>query len=422
MSNEVMPTSLEVCSTLRQAPTTRLSIFSSEGFPAMPDSDRSPLSCSFLSTVFVLVLLVPLIGFCLNCDQKESLAEKRLLAPLPPVPESLNQLRVYPQKLEGYFNDRFGFREMLVQWYGQLSLTLGAVASNKVVLGKEGWLFFVKKEEKIIEGFRNTDPLTPEELEAWRADLQAKQQWLQGLGIPYMFVIAPDKHTIYPEYFPSHIRRVGPASRCDQLLAYMNAYSDVVVLDLRPALLAAKQHALIFYKRDTHWNAIGANVTQYEIARLLHTWFPQIQPRCLEDGQFFWKDGYVGDMSTMIGLNALAEPQPRIADQFVLPLELVEHSPKKAVLRMNGNSSLRALVVGDSFASTWVDYLPQYFQKTTFVWEHLGFNAMQRCVEQEQPGVVIEERVERSLCNVPGPCVAALGADSTASGRNPGDR
>ncbi|HOC39100.1 MAG TPA: hypothetical protein PKJ77_07475, partial [Thermodesulfobacteriota bacterium] len=92
-----------------------------------------------------------------------------------------------------------------------------------------------------------------------------------------------------------------------------------------------------------------------------------------------------------------------------------------AVLRMNGNSSLRALVVGDSFASTWVDYLPQYFQKTTFVWEHLGFNAMQRCVEQEQPGVVIEERVERSLCNVPGPCVAALAGDSTAFGRNSGD-
>ena len=46
-------------------------------------------------------------------------------------------------------------------------------------------------------------------------------------------MIAPDKHSIYPEYLPDGLTPLGPATRLDQLLAPLRDHSAVAPLDLR---------------------------------------------------------------------------------------------------------------------------------------------------------------------------------------------
>ena len=82
-------------------------------------------------------------------------------------------------------------------------------------------------------------------------------------GPSYLFVVAPDKHTIYGEgRIPITYRRRGGPSRLDQLQEYMEAEGrDVRVLDLRPALREAdRRFGTLWYETDSHWNAAGAAV------------------------------------------------------------------------------------------------------------------------------------------------------------------
>ena len=82
------------------------------------------------------------------------------------------------------------------------------------------------------------------------------------MGIPYLFVVAPSKHDVYPEFMPDRLNRVRDDSRLDQLMAYIEAFfpaPPVDILDLRPTLAEARKSGVrLFHKTDTHWNDRGA--------------------------------------------------------------------------------------------------------------------------------------------------------------------
>ncbi|PKO22298.1 MAG: hypothetical protein CVU38_10120, partial [Chloroflexi bacterium HGW-Chloroflexi-1] len=206
--------------------------------------------------------------------------EKRQLAPFPGVPRSLSALVEFPDGFEAFYNDHFGFRERLVYLYNVLNVRLGVSPTEKVLVGKDGWFFYANREDgNVIQDYRNNDPLTASDLAAWQADLEQKYRWLHAQGIAYLFVIVPNKHTIYAEYLPDYITKVGAQSRADQLVEYLAAHTAVPVLDLRPVMLAAKGSGPLLYDRtSTHWNAWGANLAQAAIATTLAAQLPAIAP------------------------------------------------------------------------------------------------------------------------------------------------
>src|SRR5471032_1208221 len=94
----------------------------------------------------------------------------------------------------------------------------------------------------MIDDVMGNRPFRDSELEAWRDLLQGRHDWLAQRGIRYLFVIPPDKHTIYPEHLPDWlVTAARPPQRLDQFIQYMKAHSDVPVLDLRQTLLDAKK-------------------------------------------------------------------------------------------------------------------------------------------------------------------------------------
>src|SRR5205809_2531498 len=112
---------------------------------------------------------------------------------------------------------------------------------------------------------------------------------------------APNKQMINQELMPQSLHRLHDSYRADQLLAYMHAHSTVEVLDLRPAILAAKPHELLYHHYDTHWNDRGALIGYQQIAMRLQHWFPTIQP--LQRSDFTTSpDAPSGDKTTMLGL------------------------------------------------------------------------------------------------------------------------
>src|SRR5207249_2328864 len=101
-------------------------------------------------------------------------------------------------------------------------------SSPHVVLGKRGWYFYIANP--VGNDFPAIMPLSREGLEAWQHLLEARRDWLARHGSRYLFVIAPDKQSIYPDFLPQSLRRRARArSRLDQLVEHLQAHSNLAI-------------------------------------------------------------------------------------------------------------------------------------------------------------------------------------------------
>ena len=232
------------------------------------------LTDTILAIIFVFTIFLPLIGSLLDWDLVDDLGEKRLLADCPAFLK--DPVRTIPDKFEAFYKDRFGFRNGLIKGHNWIRYRLCKGSSlGKVLFGKDDWLFLTKAG--IINDFLGQNPLTENELELWKEVLEQRQQWLQKWGIRYLFIIAPNKTTIYPEMLPDHIQSSRGRSRMDQLMEYLRDHSTVEFLDLREPHWRAKSTGLLYHQTDTHWTDRGGFVAYLEISKSVAQWFPDIQ-------------------------------------------------------------------------------------------------------------------------------------------------
>jgi len=355
-----------------------------------------------LILLFAGALLAPAIDTCIrdDSDRGPEEAEQRTAAPCPPTPSSLWTLLVYPDRYERYFRDTFGLRDVLLRWHSLEKLFVFRVsASRKVVVGRDDWMFY--SDEFSLETFRGVHPFTNEELERWRRTLESQRDYLARRGIDDVFVIGPNKETIYPDYVPTAYNRVGP-TRMDQLVAYLDAHSDFRILDLRPPLIAARAddrpYDHLYYELGTHWNGRGNFVAARETSRRLHARFPAVKEIERDAVQTFILDDhgdseadwmYVGDFFPQrhIWLTPVGGRRARTLEQGWV-------RGSAHVAEMDDAALPRALVLHDSFGIGPESLLADSFRHSTWL-QTPTFDT--GAIAAEKPDVVIAVYVERIL-------------------------
>jgi alginate O-acetyltransferase complex protein AlgJ len=234
-----------------------------------------PIAC------FLGALCFPLAQMNLHLLNEFENPEKRELA--PPPKWGGESLAKFQKDFEAFARDNFGLRSDLIRWNCMLRVRhLGVSPVPSVVLGKDGWLFYRSEgfnDGNTFDDFRGTLPISQRELEIARARLEEDRDNFSRIGARFLVVIAPNKNTIYSEALPDKFRKVGPTTRLDQFMAYMEAHSNVPVLDLRRPLAAAKKAFPVYFKTDSHWNSYGAYVGFFEIMRRFSGEFPEIGPQ-----------------------------------------------------------------------------------------------------------------------------------------------
>ena len=80
-----------------------------------------------------------------------------------------------------------------------------------------------------------------------------------------MFVLAPDKHWIYPDRMPRGINRKINPPRFDQLVQHLRHSSTVNLVDIRDGLAAAASGERLYHLTDTHWNDRGAFIAYQQV-------------------------------------------------------------------------------------------------------------------------------------------------------------
>jgi alginate O-acetyltransferase complex protein AlgJ len=359
---------------------------------------------------FMAAIWLPLAAtFWSSGSGRMDATEKRKLADLPNWKLTWERLNAYPSEFNHYFDDNFGMREKLVGLHSYIKgICLSVSPIPTAIIGKAGWLYL--GDGNVVADYRNAHPLTEPELRQWRDTLVAKRAWLAQRGIKYVFVVAPDKHTIYPEYMPDRLNKVSARSCLDQLIAYMKGNSDFEIVDLRPALNAEKATVRVFHKTDTHWNDWGAFVAYREIMRAASAQLPELKPRDEADFRAVEYPSAGLDIANMMGLRAVIrervlrlEPKfPPCARPAAMTLRPDLPWPKyepghEAFARECSTATLKAVVFQDSFGTALVPYLSEHFRRTAFIWDYPNRIVMNAAIVSEHPDIVIEERVERHL-------------------------
>ena len=352
--------------------------------------------------LFLTIIATPGLGLLIGVDRARiSEAEMRTLAEFPAWSWQRDTMAAWPDKFESYFKDHFAFRNQLIHlqatvlWHG-----FHTSSSDTVIAGKGDWLFYA--DDGGMQDYVQADTFTTDELQKWQRTLERIRDWLASRGTRFLFVVAPDKQMIYPELMPASLHRIHDDYRADQLVAYMRAHSTVEILDLRPALIEAKPHELLYHHYDTHWNDRGALIGYQQIAARLHQWFPAIQPMQRDD---FVTSATApsGDKTTMLGLvDHGKEAMPGLVPRHgwsatvVFPEHPDPYSEDGTVITevRNGGTGLRAVMFRDSFSSRLIPYISEHFGRILYQWQN-DFDP--DLVQRERPDVVIQEMVGRHM-------------------------
>jgi alginate O-acetyltransferase complex protein AlgJ len=358
------------------------------------------ISNLLLIGLFLMGIWLPLADWAFHLDQSPPLPRNFRPAKLPRPEFDLKRIAEYPEKFERYYNEHLGFRKTLIRWNNLFHVqVLGVSPLPTAIVGEKGWLYLGRGYE--YEYYRSARPFTREELQRWQQVLEERRDWLADRGIPYLFVVAPNKSTIYPELMPAGINRIRQESRLDQFLAYMQANSDVAILDVREPLREAKIQQQVYSRMDSHWNNYGAFIAYQQLMNRLAVWFPQLHAQPLSVFALrstLTAEKYRGHL----GLVRMFGLEGHIADDY---LELIPQSPRLAhIERLSHNIVVsevrdptlpRTVMIHDSFGHELPQYLSEHFQRVVY---SLGSQQFPHAlIAEEHPNIVIQEMAERHL-------------------------
>lgn len=337
--------------------------------------------------------------------------ENRRLTSFPEIQWSQKAIVQFPRGFEQYFNDHFQLRDYFILGYNYLKIKIWKRSSHKkVLLGADGWLFL--SGDRVLEDFVSVNQFAVDQLEARRKILEAKRDWLAKRGIQYLFVIPPNKQSVYPEFMPETYQRLQGETRLDQFITYMQKNSDVNILDLRKAMRATKEDQQVYFRLDSHWNELGGLIASREILRAVNRSLQQIPDLYLKDLSDYTirpeQRQKEGDLARLMGYpSAVSDESYAIVPKFKL-VSKKQKLPKflsrtwkayPAPFSLTGTrSGLTCVVFHDSFGTYLAPFFPEHFQRSVLVWyRNPKGELFKAVVEAEQPDIVIEEVVERLL-------------------------
>ncbi|MGE4607060.1 MAG: hypothetical protein AAEJ52_10000 [Myxococcota bacterium] len=349
-------------------------------------------------TVFLALAWAPLLGGLVGVGSDVAPVEFRRPAASPRFPDSWKSLRDLPGDMEAYLEDGFGFRAQLVTANSLLHLAIGVSASDRYLVGRDGW-FFNRKADNVLAQYRGIDAFETDELDAWIETMRRRRAWLAQRGIDFLVVIAPMKQAIYPEFLPEWVNVVGP-TRYEQLRARVDNL-DLDVLDLHEPLWSARRRGL-YYKTDDHWNDLGAFVVYQEIARWIRARHPGVRVLRRADLSLTWSEIGIGNITRGLNLVTLETErvpilEPRLPSAVVSKDEFVSASLNRVErVRTNLRGQPKILFIRDSYATHVARFLSETVSETLLM-HHREGRFDRALIEEHEPDVVIYEMVERGL-------------------------
>lgn len=382
----------------------------SSAAPAESDDETSPDSTPrrasaewWLIGAFVACCCAPLFVQATGLGGEEVITarERRVPAPPPSLPRDLESWTNFPRATEDWYAERFGLRNQLLYAQHWMKLEVfDETPVERVVIGRGDWLF--TNSADALDCNRGTRPFSAQELRDWRESLTARRDWLASRGIDYALVLVPGKAAVYPEHVPPMYERRGP-SRREQFLGELRGDSDLLVIDLLPALQAERDNDTpedhVFYPLGMHWTARGALVANAAIMQSLPERHRNRPPETREEMHVRFSPGGDDFSHQFLVDGRFEQDEFYFAPAVERPAHFVPVTSEKADFDLptwisTETQLTRALVVRDSFGNMVLPFLAQQFSRLN---EVTSRNFSPALVEELQPDIVIELFVDHTL-------------------------
>lgn len=235
--------------------------------------------------------------------------------------------------------------DFVSRWAALLLYPLGISTDPKqVIIGIDGWLYLGDNYQQTVSDDRRA--VTEADISIGKNIGAATNAWdayLAGKGVKvFRIMIGPNKGSIYPEHMPSWAR---PAlfNPTDALLA---GVGQEHFIDLRPTLLAAKvtHSENLYFKTDTHWNALGAGIAFRAFAQQVGKAAPELRwppEKVYELTGITPRNG--GDLARFLRLTeSLSDYEPKINSASLQVKTTQIDFATKVIIDQGGNPQLDA--------------------------------------------------------------------------------
>jgi len=376
---------------------------------------RQRIYISGLVIMFCALLTFPFINERLGWIKDVASFENRQPAELPVF--NIQLLDPFPVQYEHYYNDHFNLRSRLIRMHNYFKIVCfqKSPIPDKVVIGKDNWLFLASEE---MESYTGKNRLTEKELAAFKKELDYRVRYLADKKCQLYFVIAPCKASVYPEKIGFEYYRLSDQTWGQQLIDYLSKNSSIKYVNLFDTLVAHKGEEPLFQTLDNHWNELGGFYAANALINLMRKDFPKLTPLQLNHYRLKKEIITEGNTQTMLGNLSLFKE---------LNIHLVPTQPLKAhegekrnyppvygfaygwdyenVRVQADTNGYRLLIISDSFGAAMFPFLSENFGRTVKIFDAWQYKLNEDIVAAEQPDavvVVIDEPILRNLIhNVP---------------------
>lgn len=303
--------------------------------------------CAAFCALFFAACLFLALGAFIGGENAE--AEGRELAAFPAwTTEEGGFNSAFFTEFDAWLTDHFSLRSALITLDSSVKAKLFATGTDEVIVGRDDFLFLAET----AADFTGESAMTDEEIAACADALAALSERAAQYGAELLFTAAPNKSTVYPEKMPAAYRRGDAPSNMDRLYAALKE-RGVLYADLRDALSAPD--ALLYHRRDTHWNGLGALAAYnalFDTMGIAHETYREYPLVTSAD--------FRGDLDELLYPAAALydediRPDAQLDSRFIYTSNTL--SPMDMIITTRGKGEAKLLVFRDSFGSALIPYI-----------------------------------------------------------------
>lgn len=329
---------------------------------------------------------------------KEDVAEKPSLIENGKVNEN------FGNEFDKWFTQQMPFRTEIITANNILSSDTLGKSANGVITGSDGWLF----SEETVDDYIGVMP-SERGIHNIAETLRIMQDYVSNHNADFVFTVAPDKNSIYPEYMPKGYIR-SDKNTLTELEKYLKDY-NINYVSLKNELLKQKENGqYVYLKCDTHWNNLGAlygyNAIMSSLGKDYQT-FSGID--------YSVKNDWYGDISKMlypslpkscmqyyfdIDLTNIRFLQPRSSlknDELMEELMSDREQQDTVIRTMNTKGKGSLYISRDSFGRAMLPFLTVNY-RSAYITRYRSFNLTD--IDVKHYDDVIYEIVERNLATI----------------------
>lgn len=305
----------------------------------------------------------------------------------------------YLQQLGAYFSTHYAFRPQIISADAEIqSKIFGTSNLDSVVVGKDGWLYY----SSTLDNALGRNLMSDRAIFNTRHNLELTQEYLEQNNVKFLFTVAPNKNTLYPENMPYYYgKRESKYSNLERFASSIkDSSSDKLTSSLKTTelnycdLLTPLKNSgeTLYLKQDSHWNNKGALIAYNEILDSLGKAHDDYA-----DAKAVRTKNFYGDLGKMI-YPSTQQPEYNYeydihkTYSYVTPTKSVEEA---LIETKNDNATGRLYMYRDSFGNALLPYFANaynsaYFKKAFPV--NLAFE-----VGIQKSDTVVFEIAERNL-------------------------